>query len=254
MQRPGTACCSGFFFPPTQKNFLTIFANCAIITVMATTHSFSTNITNGNDSDTRNVNSADDLVVSITCKDNITITNRTNVTAQLVDINQTESGSITATLKIRFINNGSYSCTVTSSQSTSGGTNTLRSYSVSGTTSGGTNKEFGLEFFDTSGNLRLGLNTRIPRIWAVKSGNAYNQYYDSGNSQYYNDVTVGGMWAGGSTNWEVTEISDSCNWYIDETYTAANKVRLRKNKNQTTGSGTSALTENNAYILLVLKY
>ena len=221
---------------------------------MATTHSFTTNITNGNDSDTRNVNSADDLVVNITCKDNITITNRTNVTAQLVDINQTESGSITAVLKVRFVNNGSYSCTVTSSQSSSSGTNTLRSYTVSGTTSGGTNKEFGLEFFDTSGNLRLGLNTRIPRIWSVVSGTAYNQYYDYGSSQYYNDVSVGSVWSGGSTNWEVTEISDSCNWYVDESYTTTGKVRLRKNKNQTTGSGTSGLTENNAYILLVLKY
>jgi hypothetical protein len=218
------------------------------------TYTYTTNITNGNDTDTKNVNSGDDLVVNITCKDNISIITRTNCTAQLVNIEQSSSGSITARLKVRFINNGAYTCTVYSSQATSSGSTVNRVYSITGTASGGTNEEFGLQFFDTSGNLRLGLNTRIPRIYAIKTGNAYNQYYDSGNAQYYNDVIVSGMWAGGSTNWEVTEISDSCNWYIDETYTGANKVRLRKNKNQSTGSGTNGLLENNAFVLLVLKY
>ena len=227
---------------------------------MATTHQFTTNITNGNDTDTQNVNSADDILVNITCRDNISIITRTNCTAQLVQIEQTESGSITAKLKVRFINNGSYTCTVHSSQVTnSSGATANRVYSITGNTSGGTNKEFGLEFFDTSGNLRLGLNTRIPRIFSVHSGTAAEDYYDSSADQNYDIVNVDSdVWTGGKSNWEVIEVSDSCNWYIDESYgngtTQAGKVKLRQNIQQNTGSGTNALIENNSYILLVLRY
>lgn len=221
-----------------------------------TDYSYTTNIRLSSDSDTRNVNTADSISVLIYFENGLTITNRTNCEAFLENIEQDQvDGDGQADLKIRFTQSGSYSCTVTSFLRTPNNTATTRTYTISGTASGAVNGPYGLEFYDTFGNTRLSVKSRVPRIHSVKSGTAYATGYDSSAQQdLYTYTHAPGVWSGSVTDWQPIEVSDSCNWYIDESYKTANKIRLRRNITNTLGAGTSSLDGSNSFTVIVLKY
>ena len=169
-----------------------------------TTYNLSTDIRNGNDSDTQNVGTFDTVSLSIQFRYGLTVQSKSNIGS--VDLGS-GGGSFdsSTTVTVEFFAAGSYSLVLHQSYFN-------RTYTLSGTASGSTNYGYGLHVYDANGNIRMDMSRRQPRIVGFVSG--------TGNGSSFNRSFTG--YNGSSSDnrgdeWYALSLEPNSNYYVNDT-------------------------------------
>jgi len=202
-----------------------------------TTHNLSANIRNGNVSATQNVGTGDTINLSLTVRYGAVVQSRNNIGTA-----STNSGGgsdpTTLGISITFYAAGAYS--IVYYQSFYG-----RTYTLTGTATGATNYGYGLHVYDSSGNIRMNMQNRQPRLSGFISG--------TGTGSTFNQTISGYNATGRADEFAAFQLAPNSNYYVTDNGTA-NQIEITRAEVRTQpNSSYQLLSGSEDYRILIVR-
>ena len=204
-----------------------------------TTYNLSTDIRNGNDSDTQNVGTFDTVSLSIQFRYGITVQSQSNIGSVSLG---TGGGSFdsSTTVTVEFFAAGAYSLVLHQSYFN-------RTYTLTGTASGTTNYGYGLHVYDANGNIRMDMSRRQPRLVGFVSGTG------SGSSFTQNFTGFNGSSSNPRDDeWHAFQLAPNSNYFVKDTG-AYGSFTIERADVRTSNASYQVLTGSEAYRVLIAR-
>jgi len=201
-----------------------------------TTYNLSANITNVNASATQNVGTGDTINLSLTVRYGAVVQSRNNIGTATTNSGG-GSNPTTLNITITFYAAGPYS--IVYYQSYYG-----RTYTLTGTATGATNYGYGLHVYDSSGNIRMNMQNRQPRlsgfISGTGTGSTFNQYIANYNT------------TGRADEFAAFQLAPNSNYYVVDNGTA-NQITITRADVRTSNSSYQVLSGSEDYRILIVR-
>lgn len=202
-----------------------------------TTYTKSANIRTANVSQTQNVNTSDTVRVTLSTHYTPTVETNSNATVSQVSSSGGSGTNSTVVWDITFIAAGSYTVVLHQGYFN-------KRYTLTGTATGATNYGYGLQVYDASGNPRMGVFKRQPRIVGLISG--------TGGGSSFN-VNYTGFNSPSPAEWAAVSIEPGSNYFVTQG-TSTGSFELTRADFRTSNSSYQVLSGNEDYRVLILRY
>jgi hypothetical protein len=222
------------FLYPSKKvldNYTPLLYNCTM-----TTYNLSANIRNGNASATQNVGTGDTINLSLTVRYGAVVQSRSNIGTATTNSGG-GSDPTTLSITITFYAAGAYS--IVYYQSYFG-----RTYTLTGTATGATNFGYGAHVYDASGNIRMNMQNRQPRLFGFISG--------TGTGSSFNQSVPGYNTTGRTDEFAAFQLAPNSNYFVTDNGTA-NQIEITRADVRTSSASFQVLGGSEDYRILIVR-
>ena len=202
-----------------------------------TTYNLSADIRNANVSATQNVGTGDTVSLSLTVRYGAVVQSRSNIGTATTN---SGGGSDPTTLgiTITFYAAGAYS--IVYYQSAYGG----KTYTLTGTATGATNYGYGAHVYDASGNIRMNMQSRQPRLSGFISG--------TGSGSTFNQTISGYNSTGRTDEFAAFQLAPNSNYFVTDDGTA-NQIEITRADVRTSNASFQVLSGSEDYRILIVR-